>query len=225
MNCKEMSMKVQNNFVNVVTLGNFNPAILKSSFLVDVCQINLGTPTKENIIPIQSQIDFKNISFLACLDRFIVTDTNNSDFSKSEIPVYLGKYLSKLPYTPISACGINFNIDISEVDEKKLQSILTADRTKLIKMLNVDEVVIGIASRCKLDNTQENFNLNLGYTIKENNSLFRITIEKISKLAYRLNYNYEIRGLEKKPENVNPLLINAYGKRFEEYDALLKTIF
>ena len=67
-------MKISNNYISLVALGNFNPAIVTPNFLNEVCELNLGEPTSisPQEIPVHRQINFKNLVINVFLDRLVI---------------------------------------------------------------------------------------------------------------------------------------------------------
>ncbi|MFH1856505.1 MAG: hypothetical protein ABH836_04665 [Candidatus Omnitrophota bacterium] len=216
-------MEIDNKFVSIVVIGNFNPAILDAKFLKDVCMIPIGDVKKESVTPVQSRVDCENISFVANLDLFKIVHNDIVNFAKSKIPSYLDMYLNKLQHTPINACGINFNIDISETNRKKIEEHFVNDRSSLLGIVKAKSVIIGNMTAYDNKGGSEVIQYSIGYEIEEQTVLNRIMIEKKNELIFNMNYNYEIRNLRQNRERIK-MLTEKYEERFEEYQIFVKKV-
>jgi hypothetical protein len=105
-------MKTKNNFISIITLGNFNPAILTPSFLSEHCGYKAisNSKPKGQTSPVASVIDFENITFLVELEKFQIMEKNLSNFKDNTIIDLALNYLQKLRFTPLFVMGINFNV-------------------------------------------------------------------------------------------------------------------
>ena len=94
-------MKININFINLVSLGNFNPAILTPDFLNEVCQLELGEPTDQTPpqMPLHKHIKFGNLDIDVSIDRFEVKETGPENIHESGILNIFRSVYEKLPFT------------------------------------------------------------------------------------------------------------------------------
>lgn len=97
--------------VSCVVLGHFNPAILTPRFLKDKC----GFPADAKIdftVPysrLASQVACDGVTILVLPDRLQVNEQGIENTCNSKVIEYVKAYLDRLEFTPIAACGVNFN--------------------------------------------------------------------------------------------------------------------
>jgi len=111
-------MKISLNYIRLVALGNFNPAIVTPDFLNEVCELNLGEPTDQSspIIPVHKRLKFKNITFNIDLGRLEISQTGVANIHEVKIKDMFDVYYERLPYTPLSAVGVNINCELPKTD-------------------------------------------------------------------------------------------------------------
>ena len=133
-------MELLNNFISIVTIGNFNPAILTPSFLIRYCDFSKELELKKGqTTPVVSKLDYENILFNMDLGRFQVLEKGIQDTKNVKILKYLLKYFEILKYTPIYIMGINFNSTILNIDTNVL--FVLDDGEKLKEFFNVENII------------------------------------------------------------------------------------
>lgn len=121
-------MKTTNNFINIVAIGHFNPAILTPTFLITKCDFPKDKELiKRQTLPVVSKLDYNDISFITELDRFQISENNVENADDIKIINYFINYFSVLKYTPINIAGINFNYNISEYSESIFETLNDID--------------------------------------------------------------------------------------------------
>jgi hypothetical protein len=189
-------LDIKYNFISIVVIGNFNPAILTFEFLTEVCKINLKkgqylTPLQ---LPFPRELFFPDdkLNFLIDLDRLQIKETNMLKADDCKGPEIINKYLTKLPYTPIRATGLNFNssIDMKSNEGKSLDTLIRKNEKDLLKIFNVDN--INLKTNKIIENTAE-FKTNeweISFIIQD----FKKSSINIKALDNRfiLNHNIEV---------------------------------
>lgn len=218
-------MKIKNNFISVVTIGNFNPAILTHDFLTKVCGFQLDDrPQEEHKTPVVSRIKYSGINLMVELDRFQIVEYGVANPEESEVTKYLRIYLEKLPYTPIFICGVNLNINISGLDGRRVAKLLTDQRCQLFQKLETKDFTIESLSRYQEAKEEQHTKWNITYSPGENEILVRIGLNKIKESDWRVNYNYEVRGLDKEHERLERIIL-YYPEIVKRYRRVINKLF
>lgn len=217
-------MRVENNFVSVVTLGSFNPSILSSDFLIRECGLEIGGKTiSEERTPVVSRIDYPGLSFLADLNRLQIRETGVDDPEKSRVVEFLRIYLEKLPYTPLSRCGVNINVNISGIKERSLIVLLTERKKEIFKILGTED--LGIETRSRHRPEEDKYVAwTIIYAIKKEDILGRLTISRKRNSVYEVNYNYEVAKLEKNHGRLEAIT-KGYPRIVKHYEKVIRAIF
>jgi hypothetical protein len=218
-------MEIKNNFVSVIVLGNFNPSILTEDFLKKVCGFNFTAEPKKQLSPVVSEIKYGNINFLADLDRFQIKEDNISEFEKTKIFEYVSRYLEILSYTPILIAGLNFNVTLENVDNDVIEKNIISNKSKLKEILESDEIVMIPYLRYKSEEDKEHVSLDVLFKGSQTDIdiLGRFEIKKVKDKTFCLNYNFEVRGLEKNRERIS-ILTGNYPSILNRYKKLLQVI-
>ena len=217
-------MRVENNFVSVVTLGSFNPSILTSHFLIRECGLEIkGKATREERTPVVSRVDYPGLSFLADLDRFQIIERELDELGKSRVVEFLRIYLEKLPYTPLSKCGVNINVNVSGINERALIAVLTEWKKDLFKILGTENFAIETRSRHRPEGHRY-VGWTIIYAIKKEDTLGRLTISKKRNSVYEVNYNYEVAKLEKNHSRLEAIT-KGYPRIVKHYEKAIRAIF
>ena len=218
------SMKIKNNFVSAVTIGSFNPAILARYFIEKECDFPVGgEPIEEQKTPVFSRIKYPRIEFIADLDRFQIVERGLGDPGDSNVTKYLQTYLEKLPYTPILICGINVNVDILGVNEKSLFEFLIVKANQLFRMMEINECTVETTLRYELGKKQY-LKWDIVYPTQEEGVIGKMTIGAKQYAVWRVNYNYEVRGLDKNRARLE-IITEGFPQIIERYRGMVKNIF
>ncbi len=205
-------MKIAYNFVSLVALGNFNPAIVTPDFLNKDCELNLGEPTDQTppLIPVHRGFQFQNLRLTVDMERLEILEIGINNISNAKILGIFYAYYKKLPYTPLSAVGVNINCDLPKTDI--LLEKISNPRTYL-DFLDVKEIDVTERSlQTKSDKTW----LNSNYRIENVGGLTRIVSSSIKKNFLILNYNYEAGNLGQNESRLD-LLLDGYEQFCREF--------
>jgi hypothetical protein len=223
-------MDFKNDYINLVVLGSFNPAILTHEFLVRECGFDLlGEPdSKGPAMPVVVvvSLEYGNISFSADLGRLQIMEKNCADPKGSKIPEYLQVYLDKLPYTPITKCGANFSYRLA-AEKSRLGQItqwLRNDRDKFCKALKLNTITIEVVFA--VDQSKEevvNWILRTKADSYDASTMLKIAMP-ISGNEVKIDFNYEVATLDKDRQRLSSVTAN-YGEVFDLFESQLERIF
>jgi hypothetical protein len=187
-------VKVKNNFISVVSLGCFNPAILTPQFLKEKCGFEAQEKPKGRTTPVAAAINYGSISFVLDLERFVINHSDVSDFLDSTIVPVMIKYLAVLQYTPVEAIGVNLNYDVTELEVADVRKRLHEGDLELFQLLEFSEATTTYKDHRKSDGARELIEFDIAGRIDQN------TVERLNILiknsSLQVNYNHEIRNLE-----------------------------
>lgn len=210
-------MKLAYNFVSLVALGNFNPAIVTPDFLNKDCELNLGEPTDQSppIVPVHKRLQFQNLRFIVDMDRLEILETGIKNIYEAKTLQIFYVYYEKLPYTPLSAVGVNINCDLPKTDI--LLEKISNPRTYL-DFLDVKEID---ATERSLQTKSDKTWLNSNYRIENVRGLTRLISSSIKKDFLNLNYNYEAGNLGQNKSGLD-LLLDGYEQFCKEFFNFVK---
>lgn len=213
-------VNIKHNYLSVVTLGSFNPAILTPGFLKQQEIWSSEEPPKGTSSPVVSDIKFGNISFFAELERFQVMHNEVEKFNESPIVGAAYKYLNILKYTPLIVQGINFNILlVAYEDNKKIKALFEDPFNRLSNYIdNTEEYHLDLKTAIKegKHNTQLincKFYLDAGISTSVN--------LKKANMDLVLNYNYEVEGIDSDRTRLE-LIPNNYQQIYEKVINFIK---
>jgi len=190
-------MIINNNFISIVFLGNFNPAILTKEFLEKNEIIIFDKEPNISFTPVISVIETNNIKIIVDIGRFQVLERNIDDFSKNVAVAIAYKYLNILEHTPLRVVGVNFNANARIKDIESL--IDFNNHKKLMEFFKTEFSTISVEK--KFEKGKEEFN-SFNMLLKLSDEILtNIRIENTKNDIYRVNYNFEVRNLNKKNEN------------------------
>jgi len=217
-------MRIAYNFVSLVALGNFNPAIVTPDFLNKDCELNLGEPTDQSppSIPVHRRLQFDNLRFTVDMDRVEIMETGIKNISETRIVGYFDSYYKKLPYTPLRAAGVNINCDLiaetgttTEVLLEKISSPQT-----YLDFFDAKEIDLTEGSlQTKTDKIWTSSNYRIG-NVRGLTRLINISKRKDS---FNLNYNYEAGNLDQDKSGLQ-LLLDGYKQFCDEFLSLVKSL-
>lgn len=205
-------MKLAYNFVSLLALGNFNPAIVTPDFLNKDCELNLGQPTDQTppFIPVHKSLQFKNLRLTVDMERLEILEIGINNISNIKILEIFDAYYKKLSYTPLSAVGVNINCDLPKTDI--LLEKLSNPRTYL-DFLDVKEID---ATERSLQTKSDKTWLNSNYRIENVRGLTRLISSSIKKDSLNLNYNYEAGNIGQNKSRLD-LLLDGYEQFCKEF--------
>jgi hypothetical protein len=221
-------MDFKNDYINLVVLGSFNPAILTHEFLVRECGFNLPSEpnSKGPAMPVVASLEYGNLSFFADLGRLQIMEKNCTDPKESKIPEYLQVYLDKLPYTPITKCGANFSCRAA-VDKLRIKQItqwLGNERNKFCKVLKLNAITLEVVFT--VDQSKEEV---VSWILRtKTNAYDATTMLKVAMPGsgdeMKIDFNYEVAGLDKDRKQLSSVTTN-YGEVFDLFEGQLERIF
>lgn len=187
-------MKVKNNFISIVSLGCFNPAILTPQFLKVNCGFETHLEPKGRTTPVAAVINYGSTSFVLDLERFVIKHSDVDDFLRSDIVPMMIKYLTVLKYTPVEAIGINLNYNITGLDVDGVLKALHKGNDKLFQLMKISESTTTQKEHRKIDGARQLIEFDIAGQIDKN------TVERLNVLiknnSLQVNHNHEIRNLE-----------------------------
>ncbi len=210
------------NYINLMALGNFNPAIVTPDFLNQTCGFNLGNPTSITPpnIPVSKQIIFKNLSFLVLLDRFEIKDVGSKDIYNTKIVKFFRKYYEILPYTPLNAVGTNINCDLvfEKNDPRNDIEAKISNPNIYLKFFDIHNIFV--TEKSIYDRGNKTWKSSQ-YRVDNIGGLTRSINVMIEPMSFSLNYNSEAGDLKTHIGKME-LLLNSYTKFCEEFYSFVK---
>lgn len=186
-------MEIKNNFMSIVTLGNFNPAILDKDFLEENNIIKFDEDPKITLTPIVCTIDYKNLKIIVDLERFQVVENKIQDFESNFILDFVYNYLDVLKYTPINIMGLNFNFIINVGDLNKIYNSEICK--KINESFKAKSCIFGVTKLIE-DGKETIKRINFGFDLLDFKTL-NILIENIEENSSIVNFNFEIKNITK----------------------------
>jgi len=211
-------MKIEYNFVSLVAIGNFNPAIATPKFMGDVCgmapeKIRQRSPDP---IPVLKQLEFENFRFEVHLERLALEELSPKDVYEGKVVHFFKKYYDKLSYTPLKVVGININCNISFDDEntwKKAKGKVN-DYKLYLEFFSSNEVDVATNY---LATTEKVIPREARFKVEHQDGITRqINAHIIATESLTINYNWEVRGLDNNIDKLRSLL-KRYSDFCKEY--------
>jgi hypothetical protein len=188
-------MEVKNNFMSVVSLGCFNPAILTPDFLKDYCGFTAHSAPTGRTTPIATGLDYGSISFFVDLERFQIKHSDINDFQDSGVVAIMMKYLAVLEHTPLHAIGVNLNYEISGMHVANVLQGLQKRRKAVSEFLGLSESTTVYKFHSKGSELDQLVELDTSGPVDLD------VVERLNVLikddSMQVNYNHEIRNLTK----------------------------
>lgn len=208
------------NYKSVIAIGGFNPTILTPDFLRDYCSFRSDHEPLGRTTPILAEIVYGNIKFLAELNRFQIFLDEIEGF-EGIFPIdTMIKYLEVLKYTPLTLFGINFNYQLSDINERII-------RQALKNPFQLEKTFGFIPSSVLLSATKPNGDglslseLTVTHNLKpEIKNSVRISF---SNKILTVNENYELSGLDIDRDRIGAIIEN-YPVFLENNSTLIKLI-
>lgn len=164
-----------------INLNIFQPLWLIDNEIISRAEIESGTSFNT---PVAVSISTSTFDLLIVPERIQLTLKNNKDNAKNDIQRIIGGIVNKLPHTPYSAIGLNFNYTLTSNDQedfvKKSKELFMVDTNPLVSEFNTDDVRAGMytskdmfGSRLRLDikpiiNNERNEAIQVNYNIHRN---------------------------------------------------------
>ena len=210
-------MKIDYNFITLVALGSFNPAIVSPNFLNTVCELNLGKPDDQSPpdIPVIRHLQFQNLKFTVEMNRLQIMETGIENIAETRVLSIFNIYYEKLPYTPLKAVGVNINCDLLAEMETKTDALTkkVSNPTTYLDFFDTNKInVIESSLQTKTDKTWMSSN----YNIENVHGLTRSINVTQKKDFLNLNYNYEAGAVDKHKSNLS-LLLDGYEQFCDEF--------
>ena len=215
-------MEIAYNFISLVSLGNFNPAIASPEFLKNVCGLELGELINQSpsIIPVHKNLQFQNLEIIVDMERMQIMEKSIENIEGSKILKIFNAYYEKLSYTPLKAVGININCELISQDEHEWNHILTkvSNPKTYFTFFAITEMRVTEDSSINADGSKW---ISLKYLMQNIRGLTRnISISK-KKESLTLNYNFEVGHLSEDSSKLE-LLIHGYEDLCDEFSRFLK---
>lgn len=210
-------MAISYNFISLVAIGNFNPAIVSPYFLNEVCKLNLGESTDQSPpdIPVHKRLGFQNLRLTVDMSRLMIMEPEIPDITETKLVKIFKAYYEKLPYTPLTAVGVNINCDLLPKIDTEIDS--------LQKQLFSPQSYLKFFGSKKIDVTQRSLQteidkkwLSSNYRIENVRGLTRQITVTVKQDSIILNYNYEAGQLDNQGEKL-PLLLEEYREFCQEF--------
>jgi len=188
-----INLEIKNNFISIVVIGHFNPAILSKDFLEENNIIKFEEEPKIKFTPIICTIDYRNLKIIVDLERFQIVENNIEDFGSNSILSFVYNYLEVLKYTPINMIGVNFNFNmnignLNEIYNSKIHK-------KISKSFNVKSCILSLTKLIE-DNKETIKKISFGFNLSSSTSI-NILIENLKENLSIVNFNFEIKGITK----------------------------
>jgi hypothetical protein len=213
---------IKHNFLSIITLGSFNPAILTPDFLKEQGIWTAEEPPRGTSSPVVSNLKFGDVSFSAELERFQVMHRGIEDFKDSTIVDATYEYLEVLKYTPLFVQGINFNVTLLNYkDDKGIKAVFEDPITGLAKYAEkTDEYLIDI--RTKVTKAEREVQtINCKYYIDSGLSV-SINLQRLNE-EINLNFNQEVENIRDDRGRVR-IIYDNYQKIYKRFATLLEDI-
>lgn len=219
-------MNIKYNHINLVALGNFNPAIISPGFIKDDCGLDLGELTEQSppFIPVVKNLQFERVLITVDLGRLEIKETNVRDDLETRVLEIFDSFYQVLPYTPLTAVGVNINCNLMfenseerEYLEKKVASPESYIHFLGVKQVHVNETVM----LTEKDRTW----IGSSFVVEGVNRLMRRIDPRREKDLLILNYNYEAANLRESKMNRDirlKSLFEGYGKFRNEFLDFIK---
>lgn len=215
-------MKLAYNFVSLVALGNFNPAIITPDFLNKDCELNLGEPTDQSppFVPVHKHLQFQSLRFTVDMDRLEILETGIKNIYEAKILQIFYTYYEKLPYTPLRAVGVNINCDLIAEMGTTIEVLLEKISSPQTYLDFLDVKEIDVTERSLQTKTEKAWTSS-NYRIQNVHGLTRLINISKKKDSFNLNYNYEAGNLDQNKSSLD-LLLDGYKQFCDEFLSFMK---
>jgi len=207
------------NFFSTVCLGSFNPSILSIEFIEKNCKYKFEKNPKEEITPVFSKVEDSAIQIIVDFSKFQLLRKDFDQKNSYQLVLLATNYLDVLKYTPLNAFGINFNYEVSNFEQEKINNDFY-DHIKLssLKMVPTAEIV---STTMYDENTVKLRGVELRIIVLEKLKA-RVGINNLGK-ALSLNINFEINNLDKNRERIKEITDN-FNELITLHENIIKTI-
>lgn len=185
-------MKIKYNYISLVALGNFNPAIVSPDFIKVDCGLDFGEPIEQSppFVPVVKKLQFDKMLIIVDLERLELRETKIPDDLKTEVLNVFQSFYQVLPYTPLMAVGLNINCMLIFENDVERQSVekKIASPESYIRFFGVKQVHVNEES---LFAKEEKTWIASSFVIEDFNTLMRRIDHRREKDFFILNYNFE----------------------------------
>jgi hypothetical protein len=126
-------------------LNIFQPLWLVDNGIVEKSEIENGTNFNT---PVAANFTTDKFDLLVVPERVQLSFNNGVDNAEADINRIIGGIISKLPHTPFTAIGLNFNYMLTSNDEvkfvSKVKKLFLSDSNPLVSEFNSDDVRAGM---------------------------------------------------------------------------------
>jgi len=219
-------MKIDYNYINLVALGNFNPAIISPDFIKSDCGFDFGELTEQSppFVPVVKKLQFEEVLITADLERLELKETKVREDLKTEVVKIFQTVYNVLPYTPLRAVGLNINCRLLFENDVEFPSVekKIASPESYIHFLGVNQVHVNENS---LFMEEERTWISSSFVIEDVKGLRRRIDPIREEDSLILNYNCEAGNLRESKINRDirlKSLFEGYGKFCEEFREFIK---
>ena len=215
-------MEIRYNFVSLVALGNFNPAILTPDFLNEVCELDLGKVVDQSptMVPVHRLLVFKGLQITLDMNRLEIMETGIEDVTGTRVLDVFNAYYKNLPHTPLTAVGINIRCNLIPEKETDFGALAGKVKAPETYIAFFDTGEIDVTERSIRAKTEANW-ISSNYRIDNVGHLARLINVEKERGALRLNYNCEANNLAKDISKLR-LLMDGYDKFCEEFSSFVR---
>lgn len=201
-------MDIHYNYISLVSLGNFNPAIVTTTFLKKECGLDFGKVVNESpsIIPVHKDIQFERIRLIFDLERLEFKETNIQNGKDSNLVDIFRVYYEKLPYTPIKAVGVNFNCEfLVEKGDLNSQLAKISNPKTYLSFFGVDSIEV---SEKYVYQKETKIWLGADFIVRDLKNFKRQVSVLKRKDSFNINYNYEASNWSQENNSLNNFIEN-----------------
>ncbi|MBP8745486.1 MAG: hypothetical protein KBH86_10220 [Syntrophorhabdus sp.] len=213
-------MKIKNNFISIITLGNFNPSIINPEFLAN--QKIMTEQISGQVTPVMSVLESDNITLITELERFQIIHREVGCFEETPIVEIASKLFDILKYTPVTKQGLNFNVTIEDFSGSENLKRIFGNPRNLTNYLDQSSEYIFQINTVVNDDVERTTIINCGYKF-EDVVYISIKLQKKEDDNISINYNYEVRDIDKIRDNVH-FVKNAFQKVCHKFISFTKQL-
>lgn len=219
-------MDVEYDYISLVALGNFNPAIVSPDFLKRDCGFEFGELTDQSPpnIPVAKKLIYENVLITVDLTGLTVKETKVKENLETDVLNIFNNIYSTLPYTPLDAVGVNIKSKLIFKDGEELNKIekKVANPGSYIDFLKVHQLQV---NESYLYMEEDETWISSHFVIEDINGLTRRIDPNRKDEFIFLNYNNEAGNLREGKTGRSSrlkILFDGYREFKEEFLRFLK---